>query len=527
MSVSALELAERTRRRLRLQEVRELQRIEPRAEPRRGTRVSRLAKFRPERDKEFRQLARPVGEHSDHRLAVDIAQRDIVARVNGDADAVREPGLASLVEAQSQPSRSARRDLYVGDLHADRVSDVTNGKPWLRHGLVFAQLRLVLPDAAGILPEENGFQLGELTGRVGEEREQHRSVTGLQRERRRVAVDRLSNPVGEVTVARGLQPEGELCEGRSWNVDPGHTDHAPNRSTRAADLRTDLGARSHLRAEPHTSAPERGCGHGEGSEHERNQLPPRIIGAVLVGNRCQTYCGGDAGAGCCHPFVTAAHNHAAERAQREDRQRSGRERRLDTEGREREEDGDEYGHRADPSHPSILGRTTPPVNRDERLAAPTGRATCMLFNQHGPQLLEASARVVQRRDESVALVVREREPSLATVECRQDLVCERLLAGIAQLHCDFRHRHTGNGYTRNSNHGACLVSHPRNISIGFPKDGIANGSNHRLGRLKESVVPLLTSEFSRRRKSGGGRRCLSVRGRRGRRIAALSPRRCL
>jgi len=143
-------------------------------------------------------------------------------------------------------------------------------------------------------------------------------------------------------------------------------------------LRTHFGGWSDLRAKPHASAPQHDGGRREDSDHERDQLPPRIISAVLRGNRYQTNRGGDAGTGCCHPLVTAVHNPAREHAQREDRQRSDRVRPLDTEGREDKEDGDEYGHRGDPSHPSIVGRATPSVNRTERPDAPIGRVTKVL-----------------------------------------------------------------------------------------------------------------------------------------------------
>ena len=52
-----------------------------------------------------------------------------MACVNGDADAVRKPVLASLVEAQGQLGRSTRRDFLALDLHAALVSGITNGKP--------------------------------------------------------------------------------------------------------------------------------------------------------------------------------------------------------------------------------------------------------------------------------------------------------------------------------------------------------------------------------------------------------------
>ena len=64
----------------------------------------------------------------DH-LAVKVGECDIVACVNGDADAVREPELASLVEAQGQPSHITSRDLFAGELHPIRMSDVRKGKP--------------------------------------------------------------------------------------------------------------------------------------------------------------------------------------------------------------------------------------------------------------------------------------------------------------------------------------------------------------------------------------------------------------
>ena len=87
-------------------------------------------------------------------------------------------------------------------------------------------------------------------------------------------------------------------------------------------LRPDFGAWSDLRAKPHAGAPQCDGGRREDSDHERDQLPPRIISAVLRGNRYQTNRGGDAGTGCCHPLVIAVHNPAREHAQREDRQRS-------------------------------------------------------------------------------------------------------------------------------------------------------------------------------------------------------------
>ena len=62
---------------------------------------------------------------------------------------------------------------------------------------------------------------------------------------------------------------------------------------------------------------------------------------------------------------------------------------------------------------------------DDRLDGPIGRTISMLFTQQGLQLLEATGRVVQRGDRSVALLGGEREPSLATVGCRQDSGRER------------------------------------------------------------------------------------------------------
>ena len=112
------------------------------------------------------------------------------------------------------------------------------------------------------------------------------------------------------------------------------------------------------------------------------------------------------------------------RARREDRQRPDRERLLDTEGREHAEDGDHYGHRRGESHTSILGRATSSVNPDDRLDGPIGRTISMLFTQLGLQLLEATG-CPPTRDGSVALLGGEREPSLATVGCRQDSGCER------------------------------------------------------------------------------------------------------
>ena len=159
-------------------------------------------------------------------------------------------------------------------------------------------------------------------------------------------------------------------------------------------LRTHFGGWSDLRAKPHASAPQRDGGRREDSDHERDQLPPRVISAVLRCNRYQTNRGGDAGTGCCHPLVTAAHNPAREHSQREDRQRSDRVRPLDTEGREHKEDGDQYGHRGDPSHPSIVGRATSSVNPTEPLDAPIACVTKLPFEQHGPQLLDGRRRVV-------------------------------------------------------------------------------------------------------------------------------------
>ena len=80
-------------------------------------------------------------------------------------------------------------------------------------------------------------------------------------------------------------------------------------------LRLDFGGWSDLRAKPHASAPQRDGGRREDSDHERDQLPPRVISAVLRCNRYQTNRGGDAGTGCCHPLVPAAHKQAKEGAQ--------------------------------------------------------------------------------------------------------------------------------------------------------------------------------------------------------------------
>ena len=75
------------------------------------------------------QFAGRVRKHLQHRLALKVVERHIVACVNGDADAVRKPVLASLVEAQSQPRRSTRRDFVALNLHAALVSGISNGKP--------------------------------------------------------------------------------------------------------------------------------------------------------------------------------------------------------------------------------------------------------------------------------------------------------------------------------------------------------------------------------------------------------------
>ena len=92
-------------------------------------RVTRVDRLLAQRVADLCQFAGPARKHSQHRLAVKRVERHIVACVNGDADAVRKPVLASLVEAQGQPGRSTRRDFLARDLHAALVSGITNGKP--------------------------------------------------------------------------------------------------------------------------------------------------------------------------------------------------------------------------------------------------------------------------------------------------------------------------------------------------------------------------------------------------------------
>ena len=88
----------------------------------------------------FRKLARPIREDTKHCLAVGVAQCDISACVDGEADVLRKSLLAGSVEPQREPSRCARRHLDLSDPHVSRVPDVTAAKPG-RVALVIGRFR--------------------------------------------------------------------------------------------------------------------------------------------------------------------------------------------------------------------------------------------------------------------------------------------------------------------------------------------------------------------------------------------------
>ena len=66
-----------------------------------------VAAPRQEGGTKFRKLARPIREDTEHCLAVGVAQCDISACVDGEADVLRKSLLAGSVEPQREPSRCA------------------------------------------------------------------------------------------------------------------------------------------------------------------------------------------------------------------------------------------------------------------------------------------------------------------------------------------------------------------------------------------------------------------------------------
>ena len=88
-----------------------------------------VAASRQEGVTKFRKLARPIREDSEHCLAVGVAECDISACVDGEADVLRKSLLAGSVEPQREPSRRARRHLALSDPHVSWVPDVTTAKP--------------------------------------------------------------------------------------------------------------------------------------------------------------------------------------------------------------------------------------------------------------------------------------------------------------------------------------------------------------------------------------------------------------
>ncbi len=130
-------------------------------------------------------------------------------------------------------------------------------------------------------------------------------------------------------------------------------------------MRLDLWIASDPRAKPHACTPHRRRGDREDSDYDGDQLPPGIVAAAVSRDRDEANHPSDAYTRCGDPGVTATHEPPQEKPRREDRQRSERERPLDAERCEHEEDGDENCQRGDPSHPSIVGRATSLVNPDD------------------------------------------------------------------------------------------------------------------------------------------------------------------